>query len=305
VSGYLATRGLWLILLELTVIRFGWTFSLRPDFVFFQVIWALGWGMIALAGLIFLPRPVLGAVAAILIGGHDLLDGVKADAFGQWKWLWLCLHQPGLFQIGSKTNVLAIYPLIPWTGVLIAGYAFGPVFISEPRRRRRDLLISGTAVILGFVLLRAANRYGDPAPWTGQPGIVATVLSFVNCEKYPPSLLFLAMTLGPALLALGALDGAKGRMSRFFITFGRVPFFYYLGHVYLIHLVAVMIALAQHGNVSWLWQGFPPLAKPPEWGLGLPMVYALWLIVVLSLFPLCRWFGDVKQRRREWWLSYL
>jgi uncharacterized membrane protein len=305
VSRFLVTRGLWLVLMELTLVKIGWSFSVRPDFFLLQVIWVIGWSMVALAGMIFLPRKALIIVAGLLIFGHNLLDGINADAWGRYRVVWLLLHQPGFFQPRPDIKVLAMYPLIPWVAVILAGYLLGPLLLLAPVLRRRALWRIGTAVVGLFVALRAIDLYGDPAPWAPQDGWLASLLSFVNCEKYPPSLLFLGMTLGPALLALAAFDQAKGRMAQFFISFGRVPFFYYMAHIYLIHLVAVTIALAGNGSAAWLAGGLPPMARPAGWGFGLPAVYGFWIGIVLLLYPLCRWFGKVKQRRQDWWLSYL
>jgi uncharacterized membrane protein len=202
--------------------------------------------------------------------------------------------------------VFALYPLIPWVGVMAAGYALGPVMRLEPaRRRRRWLLGLGAVVTLGFVLLRAANLYGDPAPWAPRDGLVATALSFVNTEKYPPSLLYLAMTLGPALVALAAFETARGTVARVLVTFGRVPLFYYVAHLLLLHALAVVLAAATQGDITWLFGGAPVRARPGSYGLGLPGVYLAWLLVVAALYPPCRWFADVKRRRDDKWLSYL
>jgi uncharacterized membrane protein len=201
VSRYLLTRGFLLIVLEFTVIRVAWTFNLRFDQLSAGVIWTIGASMIVLAGLIYLPRAVLAAVAVAMIAGHNLLDSVQAESLGSAGWVWHFLHQPGLVRLDDVT-VYVLYPLIPWIGVMAAGYAFGPVMKLDTKIRRRWLLRLGGAVIVGFVLLRATNLYGDPATWTKQDTWSATALSFLNCEKYPPSLLFLMMTLGPALLLL-------------------------------------------------------------------------------------------------------
>ena len=213
VSWFLFTRGLLLVLLELTIVRFAWTFSVFPDFVLLQVIWAIGMSMIVLSALIHLPLCAIGAIGVGMIAGHNLLDGVQAEQFGQLGWLWNVLHQPALLHPTAEVTVFALYPLIPWIGVMAAGYALGPVMLREPSSRRRWLVGLGIGVTLSFILLRATNLYGDPAPWTSHEGIVATLLSFVNTEKYPPSALYLAMTLGPALLALAAFEFAHGKVA--------------------------------------------------------------------------------------------
>jgi uncharacterized membrane protein len=302
-SRFLFTRGAWLVLIELTVVVFGWTFNAAFDFFVLQVIWAIGWSMIALAWLIYLPRGVIATLAFVIIAGHNLLDGIEANRLRDFRWLWLLLHEPGFLSPVSGVKVFALYPLIPWIGVMAAGYAFGPVMLLRERQRRSWLLGSGVLLVGVFVGLRAVNVYGDPAPWLAQEGWPARVLSFINCEKYPPSLLYLAMTLGPALVALGVFERARGKVSQWLIIFGRVPFLYYVAHIYLIHLLAVATAAAVGGDLGWLFGDMS--ARPPNYGVNLPVVYALWLGIVLSLYPLCHWFAMLKQRRNDWWLSYL
>jgi len=304
VSRFLLTRGFWLILLEFTLVRFGWGFSVNLNFFVAQVIWVIGASMVVLAGLVFLPRWAIAAVALTMIAGHNLLDGIRPEQLGAAGWLWNLLHQPGLLQLAPQTRLLTLYSLIPWIAVMAAGYVCGPVFKLDPLSRRRFLLAAGSAVIAGFIALRATNLYGDPAAWRVQSDWLGTVLSFVNCEKYPPSLLYLMMTLGPALIVLALFERAHGALAGWIIVFGRVPFFFYVAHIYLIHALAVAMAWAMFGDASWLLGQFPP-QKPAAWGLDLLGIYAVWLCVVVLLYPLCRWFASIKQRRREWWWSYL
>jgi uncharacterized membrane protein len=303
-SRFLLTRGLWLMLIELTVVRLGWTFSFAMDVFVIQVIFAIGASMVVLAGLIHLPRWAIAAIALAMIAGHNLLDGIHPEQLGALGWLWTVLHQRG-FALGSPDEgVFVLYPLVPWIGVMAAGYVLGPLFKSEPDVRRRWLVGLGAGVIVGFVLIRATNLYGDPAPWTPQGSALATVLSFINCEKYPPSLLYLMMTLGPALLLLTAFEHVRGRFADIIATFGRVPFFYYVAHLYLIHVLALAAAWWSTGNMGWLLSGHLP-NKPAGYGYGLAAIYAVWLLVVVALYPACRWFSGVKQRNQAWWLSYL
>jgi len=260
--------------------------------------------MVVLAGLVYLPRWAIAAAGLIMIAGHNLLDAIHPEHLGAAGWLWNVLHQPGFLQLGPQTRLYALYPLFPWAGVMAVGYAVGPVFKLDQGRRERLLIAAGLAVTAGFIVLRAANVYGDPAPWSVQDSSIATVLSFLNCEKYPPSLLYLMMTLGPALILFGLLERAQGRIAGWIIAFGRVPFFFYVLHIFLIHALAVALAWATLGDAGWLFGSFPP-QKPAAYGLSLPGVYVVWLLVVLALQPLCRWFAALKQRRREWWWSYL
>jgi uncharacterized membrane protein len=259
--------------------------------------------MVVLAGLVHLPRWAIAAFGLGMIAGHNLLDGIRAEDFGSFGWAWNFLHQPARLR-GEHVSVVALYSLIPWAGVMAAGYALGPVLQLDATSRRRLLMRLGVGVSAGFVLLRATNLYGDPAQWAVQSSWWATVLSFINCEKYPPSLLYLMMTLGPALILLSVLEHARGRLADWTTVFGRVPFLYYVAHIYLIHLLAIVFAHWAYGDAAWLVGGLPA-QKPAGYGLGLPGLYAVWMLVVVALYPLCRWFAALKQRRREWWLSYL
>jgi uncharacterized membrane protein len=303
-SLFLLTRGAWLVLLELSVVLFGWTFNPAFNFFVLQVIWAIGWSMIALAGLIYLPRVALVAFALAMIAGHNLLDGIKAEQLGGFGSFWLLLHEPGFLQLAPGIKVLAVYPLVPWIAVMAAGYAFGPVMNFPERQRRRWLIGTGVSLVGVFVVLRALNVYGDPVAWQPSASWSARVLSFINCEKYPPSLLYLAMTLGPGLIALALFENARGRLAGWLITFGAVPFFYYIVHIYLIHVVAIAAAAFAGADLAWLFQD-PIGTKPNGYGVSLPLIYVLWFAFLLALYPLCRWFAALKQRRHDWWLSYL
>jgi len=299
ISRYLFTRGLWLVLIEFTVVRLGWTFNFHFDHLVVQVIAAIGASMIALSALVYLPRWAIATIGIVMIAGHNMLDGIKAEQFGAAAPVWGLLHQPGYFNLTPGFTLAVLYPLVPWIGVMATGYALGPLFKLKHALRVRGLLALGAAITIGFVLLRATNLYGDPVPWTAQHSTLATLLSFVNCEKYPPSLLYLMMTLGPTLLLAGALDGARGTIAGWITTFGRVPFFYYLAHLYLLHALAILFAWATIGNAV-LTAG----QKPAGYGLGLAGIYVVWLGVVISLYPLCRWFAAIKRQRNGWWWSY-
>lgn len=302
-SGFLITRGLWLMVIELTIVRFGWRFNLALDVVVLQVIWVIGASMVVLAGLVHLPRWGIAVTAVLLMSGHNLLDGIPAESLESWAWLWNVLHQPGIIAVRGLA-VFPLYTLVPWVGVMAAGYVLGPIMWIEAIERRRWLLRLGIAILIGFVLLRATNLYGDPAAWSFRGDWLPTMLSFINCEKYPPSLLYLMMTLGPALILLALAESAGGRVADWITVYGRVPLFYYVTHLYLIHLAAIGYALMSVGDADFLLHGFP-LRKDASYGLSLPALYAVWLLVVIALFPLCRWYAALKQSRCEWWWSYL
>jgi len=327
-SRFLLTRGLWLIVLEFTVVRLGVTFSFDLRFLgMMQVIWVIGASMIVLAGLIHLPLRLIAAFGILMIALHNLLDKVRVVGWrgpgsavpGFGAKLWIILHQP--FEafpiVGFPSPIVAlIYPLIPWVGVMAAGYAFGPLYQMNPSVRRRRLLLLGGISTGLFVVMRAINVYGDPAKWTTQKDLVFTVLSFLNTTKYPPSLLFLLMTLGPAIMLLvwfeplknsPGLAAGSSALRNFFVTFGRVPLFFYILQWYTAHVISVFLHLAFGKPVKWLFQ--TPLdwfSGPPQGvGFNLATVYVCWIAGVLLLYPLCKWFAGVKARRRDWWLSYL
>jgi uncharacterized membrane protein len=303
-SRFLLTRGIWLILLEITVIRFGFQFNLDYQVTMLVVIWALGWAMIALAALVWLPVWVVLTFAVAMIAGHNLLDGVRSA-----NPLWVVLHQQGFVVNRPGFVVFAAYSLIPWVGVTAAGYALGRIYQWPADRRQSFLLRFGIGLTAAFVVLRTTNVYGDPAPWGEQASTALTIISFLNVTKYPPSLSFLLMKLGPALHLLCALEKGMPRILQPALIFGRVPLFYFVLHLPLIHLLAVIVCYAQNGAVHWMFQspnlGAYPFTPPPGWGLSLPTIYVIWVLVVAMLYPVCRWFATVKQRRSDWWLSYL
>jgi uncharacterized membrane protein len=303
-SRFLWTRGLWLVVLEWTLVRFGVTFDLNyRSGGFVQVIWVTGWSMILLAALIHLPLRAVAAFGLTLIVGHNLLDRFHAADFGAWRWLWMILHEQGPVGSPPGFTMFVIYPFIPWVGVMAAGYAFGQLLRLEEKRRRKVLLRLGLGLTLAFVILRATNLYGDPRPWSVQPrGSLYTFLSFINCAKYPPSLLFLLMTLGPAIALLPLFERARGALARFLIVYGRVPLFYYLLHFYLLHILAVVFAIARYGKQA---STFSALGLPPGYGYPLWVVYLVWASAVLALYFPCRAWARLKQRRPSAWLSYL
>ena len=309
-SRFLLTRGLWLIFLEVVVVRcLGWQFNFDYHLTVLTVLWALGWAMIVLSALVWLPASVVGTIGAAIILVHNLFDGVRAASLGAFAPLWTALHAPGVLWTDGTHIVFAAYVLIPWIGVTAVGYSLGQVYRWEPERRRRFLLRMVIALVVAFLALRLVNIYGDPARWAHQRSGVFTALSFINTTKYPPSLLYLLMTLGPALLFLRAVDGRMPRALEPALVFGKVPMFYYVLHIVLIHLIAVGACLVRYGSVHWMFESPTldryPVTQPPGWPAPLPVVWLIWVTVVVLLYPLCRWFAGVKRRRTEWWLSYL
>ncbi|MEJ7821912.1 MAG: heparan-alpha-glucosaminide N-acetyltransferase domain-containing protein [Chitinophagaceae bacterium] len=304
---FLLTRGLWLILLELTVVNFGWYFDLSFSNIDFNVIWALGAGMIVLAGLIYLPFIGIIIIGAILIGAHNLLDGVQVtgntiQAFG-----WSLLHQTGEFKFFGRIFFVG-YPILSWVGVMALGYCLGKLYnpFIEAVRRKKILIILGSAIIILFILLRAINIYGDPRPWSYHASAAFTFLSFINVFKYPPSLLYILITLGPAILFLAFAEKPLNRLSKMVSVFGRVPMFYYILHLYLIHALAEIAAYFT--GFKWsdktIWMNANPELK--GYGFSLGTTYLVWICIVILLYPLCKWYDRYKTAHKEkWWLSYL
>lgn len=300
-SVFLLTRGAWLALLDLTLISFAWLFRVGDPWVT-DVMWAIGWSMIVLAALVRLPLRVTVILGLLLVTTHNACDGLHAAAFGAAGWLWTVVHEGGEIVLPTGGKWFVGYPLVPWIGVMCLGYALGFLLTNEPAVRRRRLVLLGAAMVVGFVALRAINVYGDPVPWSAQGTPLQTVFSFVSCHKYPPSLLYLLMTLGPAMLALAALDRVRVSAGNPLLVFGRVPLFYYVVHLYLIHLAAALFFLPRLGMAVF---HVDPEAPPAGFGVSLGTVYVVWVAAVLVMYPPSRWFATLKQRRRSAWLSYL
>jgi uncharacterized membrane protein len=303
-SRFLFTRGLWLIFLELVVVRcLGWQFNFDYRLTLLIVLWALGWSMIVLSALIYMPVAWVAAFGVVGITGHKLLDGMQSS-----NPIWSILHSPGMVWSDGQHFVFALYPLIPWVGVTAAAYGRGQIFKWTPQRRQAFLLRLGLGSTGAFVVLRAINIYGDPFRWSPQKSAVFTVLSFLNTNKYPPSVLYLLMTLGPAMRFLRAVDGGAPRWLRPAQIVGKVPMFYYLLHVPLIHLIAVIVCYVRYGQAHWMFKSpsieYFPFTRPPDWGYSLPVVYLIWDFVVVALYPLCKWYAGLRQRSSNSWLSY-
>jgi uncharacterized membrane protein len=310
-SWLLITRGIWLVVLEVTLLRVimfsQLSYTTSP--VLLIIFWAIGLSMIALAALVYLPMRLLAGLSIAIIALHNLLAGIPAEAFGRAAWIWNILYQRGVIAIDGVTFRPA-YPVLPWIGVMAGGYCLGAIFECNAQRRRRFLFRLGLALTAAFVVVRFVDLYGDPAPWSHQASPVFTILSFLNVTKYPPSLDFLLMTLGPALIAMACLERFRFRSTNPLIVFGRVPFFYYVAHMFVAHAIAIAMNYARYGEHSFLWiappsMGSPNNLFPADYGFPLWTVYAVWIGVLALLYPACLWFARLKQRRHDWWLTYL
>lgn len=303
---YLYTRGIWLVFVELFIINFGRSFNLSFPFFNLQVIWAIGICMIVLAGMIYLNRYLILVIAVLLIGAHNLLDQVHAPG----NFLWALLHEDRDFVIGPF-NVFVHYPVIPWIGIIALGYFLGALYDPNYDRgkRKKTLLSVGFGMLALFVILQAFNKYGDPVHWSIQKNAVFSLLSFINVTKYPPSLLYILVTLGPAMIFLAFAENPGKKISEKIEVFGRTPFFFYVIHVYAIHLLAMIGALISGYPLSSMILS-DRVNRVPElkgYGFDLVIVYLVWLGLILLLYPCCKWFGRYKKNHqsRQWWLSYL
>lgn len=303
-SRFLLTRGLWLVFLEATVITFGFNFG--EPFLFLQVIWAIGFGMICLAALARRPANVVLAIGVAIIAIYPLAVPVTAGASGALAVVRTLTIAPGVV---PNAPVLAMYAAIPWLGVMCLGFGLGPVFRLPTTDRARAVLRIAVGMLALFVALRVFNGHGDPAPWTTQVNAGRTAMSFFNVSKYPPSLDFVLVTLGMSLLLFLALERLRGPLARVLLDFGRTPLFTYVAHIYIAH--GLMLAVAVAVGTPRIAFNFvaallsPPGEPPVAWGFSLGVVYLVWALVVAALVPLARWFAGVKRRRRDWWLSYL
>lgn len=303
VARFLATRGAWLVLLETTVVTLAWNFNLGPrTIVALGVLWAIGCSMIVLAGLVRLPLPAVAAIGAAMVAGHNLLDGIQ-PAPGDASLAWRVLHMQGPLVTPRGPVAFVVYPLVPWIGVMALGWVLGSLVARwDDARRRRRLAASGLAMLAAFVALRTPNLYGEPVAWARRATAAGTLASFLDVTKYPPSLHYLLVTLGAALLLLAVAEGRRGPLAGALATFGRVPLFYYVVHLYVIHAAALVVGIAQGFAVRDV--AVPFFAYPPGFGVGLGTVYAAWLAIVAGLYPPCAWFAGLKRRRSDWWLRY-
>jgi uncharacterized membrane protein len=305
-SWFLLTRGLWIVFLEATVISFAWSFSI-PLLIYLAVMWAIGLSMVALSALVWLPRPALLSIGIAILTLHNLMDRVPVQRLGHLAQL---LHERGLISWNGKAIAYAEYPVLPWVGMMALGYGLGFVFLSP--HRNRFLMALGSVLVAAFLVLRVINKYGDPRPWSTQADLIKTLMDFMNGEKYqkyPPSLMYVCVTLGPVLLLIPFLDRLKHPVAEFLQTLGAVPLMAYISHLYIVHALSLITHFAAGRNYAGLINTihnafFEPGALK---GLGFPLWvnYVAWLIVIALVYPICRWWRGVKQRRHDWWLSYL
>ncbi|RYZ00490.1 MAG: DUF1624 domain-containing protein [Chitinophagaceae bacterium] len=290
-SAFLVKRGLWLILFEVLVMSFALSFDPGYPIVFLLTLWAIGASMVVLGGAIRLPFKAILATGLLIVLGHNALDFYEAAHPGPFPLPYSALHRPWVGPVAPGHLLVLGYPFLPWTGLMLLGYCFGKLYTGlDPARRRRTILRTGVGLLLFFAVLRGINLYGDPRPWSEQASTLFTVMSFFNVTKYPPSLLFQCVTIGGALLLLALRGERNGPVTRIVSVYGRVPFFYYAVHFFVLHLFAVLL----FGSERQATEGF-----------GLPGVYAVWLGTVILLYPLCRWYDRYKRTHQHWWLSYL
>jgi uncharacterized membrane protein len=309
-SIFLLTRGFWLIFLEVTVIRFSWLFQFYYDSTALQVIWAIGVSMMILSILIHLPLKVIVGLGVLITLGQDVLHAIHFKSGDSYFEIWVLAYQSGLVPIDTNHFVLVFYPFLPWLGIMLIGYGIGEWYISgfDQRRRKKFLFRTGLAAIVAFVMLRYFNLYGDPAPWSFQKDVLYTFMSFINVSKYPVSLLYTLMALGPVLIILAWIENRRSIVLNPFAIFGRVPLFYYILHLFLLHIgaLASYMILADKSfseldfHIAVSFGGVPP-------GAGYPLVgtYIAWIIVVVVLYPLCKLYNKYKSTHKQWWLSYL
>jgi uncharacterized membrane protein len=305
-SLFLVKRGLWLVFIELTIVGFAWTFDVHFRTFFLGTIWSLGISMIVLAAVIHLPRNYILYFSLLLIFGHNLLNNIHFPG----NILWALLHEQLFFKLSDHTMLMVVYPVVPWIAVMPLGYFFGSFYDQAVDSNKRKITFNwiGVAAIVLFLILRFTNLYGDPKPFEHYDTLPKALISSFNPTKYPPSLLYLLMTVGAAFLFLANTEKLKGKMVNFFCTFGRVPFFYYILHLYLLHIMAMLFA--QLSGFGWqkmilsTFIAFEPGMK--GYGFSLWVVYAVWIAIIILLYPLCKMFYRYKQMHKEkWWLSYL
>jgi uncharacterized membrane protein len=310
VSSFLIKRGLWLIAVEVLIISLAWSFDPLYHFFFLQVIWAIGISMVVLGLLVRLPYKVLFTIGLAIVLGHNLLDYPESANVGKTGFLWDLLHA-GRFSahpLFAGRFILVVYPFVPWLGLMIMGFCFGKLYAPsvEATVRRKYLLQMGFGLIALFVLLRFINAYGDPYPWATQKNALYTFFSFLNIHKYPPSLMYMCITIGPAMIFLALIEKVQNRLTDIFNIFGRVPMFYYILHLYFIHVLCAIMFFVEGHTIKDAYSKQAPFGfRPAVFGYNLWVVFAIWLFVIVVLYPLCKRYDRYKSTHKYWWLSYL
>ncbi len=309
-SSFLIKRGLWLVLVELVVMSLAFSFNPLYNVFFLQVIWVTGWSMVFLGLLVSASIKYILLIGCIITFGHNILDYFQLPQQGTAHVLWSVFFTAfgTLFKYGQSRFVFDLYAILPWTGVMFLGYGFGILYSKnyDALKRRRTVLMIGIAVTIFFIVLRYINAYGDPSHWSTQKNGLYTFLSFLNTTKYPPSLCYLSMTIGPALIFLSLIETAKNKVTDILSMYGRVPFFYYVLHFYLIHILCVIIFFASgYTSKDIIDPNVPFLFRPQHFGFDLPVMYLIWFFVIAVLYKPCKWFDNYRRTHTQWWLSYL
>jgi len=308
-SWFLFTRGVWLILIEIFIVDLEFSFDFHYHIIALQTIWSIGISMIILSLVIRLPYTAILALGLIIVFGHNILDYYEAGMKQSPGWWYNLLHLPGFYKLWDDHNLYIFYPFLSWSGLMMLGYCFGKLFLSyEGTARKKMLFITGAMVLLFFAVLRYTNSYGDPGKWSTQKTSLYTFFSFMDLQKYPPSLLYMCATVGLALLFLAFTDNVNNKLTRFITVYGRVPFLYYILHFFLIHLVSTVFFFARGHSFAQGTQhqdSITPNFIVPGEGYSLGVVYLVWICIVLALYPVCKWFSEYKRNHKDWWLSYL
>jgi uncharacterized membrane protein len=309
-SRFLITRGLWLIFIDLTVMSLALTGDIHYGFFVLETLWSIGVSMVIIGLVIWLPFTIILTMGLLIFFGHNLIDFAEQSRGGNVPLWWSFLHRRTIIPLWGDHNLLILYPFLSWTGLMMLGYCCGKLFTNtEPQRRKKILLWIGGGALLLFVALRVINVYGDPGQWSQQKNELATFFSFMNVQKYPPSLLFLCATIGPGLIFLALIKNTGSRLVKIVSIYGRTPLFYFIIHFYLLHIIAVICFLSRSHSLAEGIKGVPGLlfkfAIPGE-GYSLGIVYGIWMIVVIVMYPICKWYDRYKTNHKEkWWLSYL
>lgn len=309
-SKFLITRGLWLILIEITVMSMGILGDIHLSIIGLQTFWSIGISMVLLGLIIWLPFPVILSIGMLIVLGHNGLDFEEASSKGDVPFLWRFAHMPGFYPLGANHSLLVLYPFLPWTGLMIVGYCFGKIFTEyDTQKRDKILRYSGIGLLIFFAIARLIDIYGDPLHWSKQKDTVHTIFSFMNVQKYPPSLLYMCATIGPGLIFMSFVNTASNKLSKFFLVYGRVPMFYYILHFYLLTILRIISYLSHGHSIEDGMKGGPNIPfkfVAPGEGFSLAVVYLIWIAVVIALYPLCKWYDKYKTDHPEKkWLSYL